>query len=919
MNEDSLISRDGIGSIRPINIDEEMRGSYLDYAMSVIISRALPDARDGLKPVQRRILYAMHDMGVRAGTPYKKSARIVGEVLGKYHPHGDSAVYDAMARMAQDFSLRYPMVDGQGNFGSVDGDSPAAMRYTEARLSRIAESLLLDIEKETVDWTDNFDGSLQEPSVLPALPPNLLLNGSNGIAVGMATNIPSHNLNELADAIAFVIDRWQHLDEITVEELMEFVQGPDFPTGGMVMGREEIKLAYGTGKGRLIVRAVSRIDEMAGGRHRIVITEIPFQINKTTILERIAEVVRDGRLSDISDLRDESDRKGMRIVIELKRGAAPRKVLNQLFKYTPLQTTFGVNMLALVDGEPRLLSLKRAIQHYVEHRMSVITRRTAFLLRQARDRAHILEGLRVALERLDEVIRIIRGAASAEVAKASLITRFALSDRQAQAILDMQLRRLAALERQKIEDEYQSLLKQIAEYETLLADPARVLALVKQELLALKERFGDARRTQIVPEAAGDFSEEDLIRQESVLISVTQSSYIKRTPAALYRSQRRGGRGVQGMRTRAEDEVVDLLFARTLDHMLFFTNRGRVYGQRVFALPDTARDGRGLPLVNFLNLSADERVTAMLVVPDFSQAKYVTLLTRKARIKRIKLDEFEAVRPSGIIAMNLEPGDELSWACATSGRQDFILITAGGRALRFAEDEVRAMGRTAAGVMGMRLASDDMVASFDVVEPGGDLLLLTQRGYGKRTPLEEFTVHSRNGQGLWALDHTKLDKLGKVVAARVVQADDQVTIITSGGVALRTPVANISQVGRATQGVHIVNIDEGDTVAAMARLSAEVETQVETSAPAAAPAQRPANGKVKVHEAVGAGASGPVDERGTATARSAHETPGDEEADAPSGDDVPASDSDDGVADDSIADDSVGDEGVAGDASEGEE
>src|SRR5450759_2267422 len=654
MNEDSLISRDGIGSIRPINIDEEMRGSYLDYAMSVIISRALPDARDGLKPVQRRILYAMHDMGVRAGTPYKKSARIVGEVLGKYHPHGDSAVYDAMARMAQDFSLRYPMVDGQGNFGSVAGDSPAAIRYTEARLSRIAESLLLDIEKETVDWTDNFDGSLQEPSVLPALPPNLLLNGSNGIAVGMATNIPSHNLNELADAIAFVIDRWQHLDEITVEELMEFVQGPDFPTGGMVMGREEIKLAYGTGKGRLIVRAVSRIDEMAGGRHRIVITEIPFQINKTTILERIAEVVRDGRLSDISDLRDESDRKGMRIVIELKRGAAPRKVLNQLFKYTPLQTTFGVNMLALVDGEPRLLSLKRAIQHYVEHRMSVITRRTAFLLRQARDRAHILEGLRVALERLDEVIRIIRGAASAEVAKASLITRFALSDRQAQAILDMQLRRLAALERQKIEDEYQSLLKQIAEYETLLADPARVLALVKQELLALKERFGDARRTQIVPEAAGDFSEEDLIRQESVLISVTQSSYIKRTPAALYRSQRRGGRGVQGMRTREEDEVVDLLFARTLDHMLFFTNRGRVYGQRVFALPDTARDGRGLPLVNFLNLSADERVTAMLVVPDFSQAKYVTLLTRKARIKRINLDEFEAVRPSGIIAMNLE-------------------------------------------------------------------------------------------------------------------------------------------------------------------------------------------------------------------------------------------------------------------------
>ncbi len=550
MNNQIEITPSPLGIIRPISIDEEMRGSYLDYAMSVIVARALPDARDGLKPVQRRILYAMHDMGLRAGTPYKKSARIVGEVLGKYHPHGDSAVYEAMARLAQDFSLRYPLVDGQGNFGSVDGDGPAAMRYTEARLARVAESLLADIDKDTVDWTDNFDGSLQEPSVLPALLPNLLLNGNSGIAVGMATNIPPHNLGELADAIAYLIDRWAELDEITVDELMQFVHGPDFPTGGLLLGQEEIKLAYGTGKGRLIMRARTRIEEMTGDRFRIVVTEIPYQLNKTTILERIAELVREGRISDISDLRDESDRKGMHVVIELKRGAAPRKVLNQLFKYTPLQSTFGVNMLALVDGEPRLLSLKRALQHYVDHRLDVITRRTNHLLRVARERAHILEGLRIALQFLDEVIHIIRTADSADDAKGKLIARFSLSDKQAQAILDMQLRRLAALERQKIEDEYNALLNQIAYYEALLADPARILGVIKTEVLELKEKFGDERRTEIVPEAAGDFSEEDLIRQEVVLISVTQGSYVKRTPLAAYRAQRRGGAGCRGCAPR---------------------------------------------------------------------------------------------------------------------------------------------------------------------------------------------------------------------------------------------------------------------------------------------------------------------------------------------------------------------------------
>jgi DNA gyrase subunit A len=655
--------------------------------------------------------------------------------------------------------------------------------------------------------------------------PNLLLNGSSGIAVGMATNVPPHNLGELADAVAYLIDHWSQLDDVTVDDLMRFVKGPDFPTGGLIMGLEEIKLAYGTGKGRLTMRAVTRIEEMGGGRHRIVVTEIPFQIAKSTILERIAELVRDDRLADISDLRDESDRQGMHIVIELKRGASPRKALNQIFKYTPLQSTFGFNMLALVGGEPRLLSLKRALEHYVEHRVNVITRRTAYLLRQARERAHILEGLRTALQFLDEVIQLIRTAASADNARQKLIARFGLSEKQAQAILDLQLRRLAALERQKIEEEYTALLKQIADYEELLADPARILATVKEEVLALKEKFDDPRRTQVVPQAAEDFSEEDLIRQENVLISVTQGSYIKRTPLTAYRAQRRGGRGVQGMRTKDEDEVVDLIAARTLDHVLFFTNQGRVYGQRVFALPDAGRDARGLPLVNVVNLAADERVTTLLTVPDFKQSEYVTLLTRRGRIKRMKLAEFAAVRPSGIIAMSLEPGDELGWARATFGEQEFIIVSAGGRALRFSEEEVRPMGRAAGGVLAIELADNDTVAGFDVVEPGGDLLVITQNGWGKRTPLAEYPAHGRNTGGQWTLAHNRLDQIGKVAAARVVQPKDQVTFITANGMALRTSVAVISQMSRTARGVRIVAPDNGDTVAAVARLAAAVEEE----------------------------------------------------------------------------------------------
>ena len=840
MNNEIPVDLNHLGIIRPISIDDEMRGSYLDYAMSVIVSRALPDARDGLKPVQRRILYAMHDMGMRAGTPYRKSARIVGEVLGKYHPHGDSAVYDAMARMAQDFSLRYPLVDGQGNFGSVDGDAPAAMRYTEARLARIAEAMLADIDKETVDWNDNFDGSLQEPAVMPALLPNLLLNGASGIAVGMATNIPPHNLGEVIDAIVHLIDHWTELDDVTVEDLMQFVQGPDFPTGGLVLGREEIQSAYGTGKGRIIMRARARIEEMSSGRHRIIVSEIPYQLNKSNIIERIAELVRDGRISDISDLRDESDRTGMRIVIELKRSASPRKTLNRLFKFTPLQSTFGVNLLALVDGEPRLLSLKRALQLYIDHRIDIITRRTNYLLKAARERVHVLEGLRIALEFLDEVIHIIRTADSADDAKSKLIARFSLSDRQAQAILDLQLRRLASLERQKIEDEYQELLKQIAYYESLLADPALILSVIREEVLGLKEKFADRRRTEIVAEAAEGFSEEDLIRQEAVLISVTQGSYVKRTPLTAYRAQKRGGRGVQGMRTKDEDEVLDLLSARTLDHMLFFTDRGRVYGQRVFNLPETARDGRGLPMVNFLNLGPDERVTAILVVPDFEHAQYVTLLTQQGKIKRMQLAEFRDVRPSGIIAVNLGPGDELGWARLTHGKDDFLIVTAGGRACRFTEQEVRPMGRTAAGVKAIRLGPEDTISAFDVVEEDGELLVVSELGFGKRSPMSEFTVHGRNSQGVWALDHRLIGETGKVAAARVVHPDDEVTIMTSGGIVIRTLVKDIRQAGRATKGVKVVTPGNGYIVKAMARLSAAVEAKAfaEATADAAASVTR---------------------------------------------------------------------------------
>ncbi len=808
-----------IGSVQMADIDETMRIAYLDYAMSVIVARALPDARDGLKPVHRRILYAMQDMGIRSNSAFKKSARIVGEVLGKYHPHGDLAVYEAMARMAQDFSMRYLLVDGQGNFGSVDGDAPAAMRYTEARLHRMAEELLADLDKDTVDFTDNFDGSLKEPLVLPSRLPNLLLNGSSGIAVGMATNIPPHNLKELAAALIYLINNYDTMDEVPIEFLMKFIPGPDFPTGGIIVGTDGIEAAYGSGKGRIVVRGKAHIEEMAGNRYRIVITEIPYQVNKSTLIERIADLVRDEKINSISDLRDEFDRRGMSIVIELKRGSQPKKVLNQLYKYTALQSTFGVQMLALVDGEPRLLPLKRALQIFIEHRQAVLTRRTRFELEKARARAHILEGLTIALNNLDAVIQTIRESPDADVAKERLMKRFKLSDLQAQAILDMQLRRLAALERQKIEDEYKQVKGQIVHFEDLLAHPKKILALIQDDLRELSDQYGDERRTHIAVEAVENLSESDLVPDEAVLISLTAQGYVKRVAAAAYRYQVKGGRGVTGHMTREEDEILTLIPARSLDTMLFFSDKGKVYSEKVYQIPDADRAAKGIPLVNVLSLEPGEIITAAVAVPNFETVEFITLATRNGKIKRMALTELAAVRPSGIIAIGLEDGDELDWARLTHGEDEIILVTEQGQALRFPEGEVRSMGRSAGGVTGIRLATNDKVTSMEVVEAGGDLLLVTTQGYGKRTALTEYPVKGRATGGVQTIARAAADKIGTITAARVVQEVDDLTIITANGMVLRSRVRDVKQAGRATRGVHLMEVKEGDRVVSIARIA----------------------------------------------------------------------------------------------------
>jgi DNA gyrase subunit A len=810
-----------IGNIEQVDIDQQMRAAYLDYAMSVIVARALPDARDGLKPVHRRILYAMHDMGINVGSAYKKSARIVGEVLGKYHPHGDAAVYESMARMAQDFSMRYLLIDGQGNFGSVDGDAPAAMRYTEARLSRMAEEILADIEQDTVDFIDNFDGSLKEPSVLPARLPNLLLNGSSGIAVGMATNIPPHNLSELASAISYLIDHYEQIEDVPAEELLKLVPGPDFPTGGVIVGSEGIHQAYSTGRGRLVLRGLAHIEDMNGGRQRIVITEIPYLLNKSSLLERIAELAREGKLNDISDLRDESDRRGMSIIIELRRGAQPMKVLNQLYKYTPLQSTFGVQMLALVDGEPRLLSLKRMLQVYIDHRQDVIIRRSRFELNKARARAHILEGLLIALANLDEVIQTIRQSPDAEIARERLMTRFKLSELQAQAILDLQLRRLAALERQKIEDEQKQTLERIAYLENLLASQRKVLDLIKTDLEELVKKYADPRRTRIAHEAKEDFKEEDLVVDEPVLISITQRGYIKRVAAKSFRLQSRGGRGVTGHTTKQEDEVMFLFPARTLDTILFFSDKGKVYSEKSYQIPDADRSARGIPVVNVLSMSAGETITAAVAVPDFVAAEYCTMATRNGRIKRVELAEFSSVRPSGLIAITLEEGDELGWARLTDGEDEIILVTEQGQALRYDEASVRAMGRTASGVIGISLKPGDHVASMEVLEEGGELLLVTTGGYGKRTPLSDYPPKGRATGGVQTIDPKSLGQVGIVSAARVVQAMDELTIISTGGVVLRTRVRDVKRGGRTARVDLLISLEDEDDVASLARISTE--------------------------------------------------------------------------------------------------
>ncbi len=818
-----------IGNIRTVAIDEEMRDSYLDYAMSVIVARALPDARDGLKPVHRRILYVMHDMGLRPTAPYKKSARIVGEVLGKYHPHGDGAIYDAMARLAQDFSMRYPLVDGQGNFGSVDGDSPAAMRYTEARLAPIAEEMLADLEMNTVDWTDNFDGSLQEPTVLPARLPNLLVNGSSGIAVGMATNIPPHNLREVAAAVAYMIDHYDDLDSIGVDDLMQFIKAPDFPTGATLIGGEALREVYATGRGKLVVRATCEIEELKSGKLAIIVSEIPYQISKTAIIERLAQLAKEGRLDAISDLRDESDRHGMRIVIELKRGAQPLKALNQLYKFTQLQTTIGVQLLALVEGEPRTISLKRALQIYIEHRREVIRRRSEFELEKMTARAHILEGYLKALDAIDAIIQTIREAQDTEAAREALISRFAFSEAQARAILELQLRRLAALEHHKIAEEYAQVRERIAYLEDLLAHPAKILALIKDDLNEVAEKFGDPRRTRLDTSASAEIDEADLVRDEEVLIAITQRGYVKRSPSALYRAQGRGGRGMMGIATRDEDTVEHLISANSLAHLLFFTNHGKVYAQRTYQLPQTDRVGKGTLLTNLLALDDGERVTAVTCVDNF-ESGYFVLCTRKGRIKRVKVSEFASVRTNGLIAISLEEDDRLQWVRRTSGSDRLILVTANGRALLFEEDQVRPMGRAAAGVRAIRLQEQDYLAGVDVVDHTvSELLIVTARGYSKRIAIGEYPLKRRLSMGVRTISAKALHKFGVIAAAKALRPNDEVTFITRNGMTLRTRADSIRLTGRAAQGVRALRVQADDQVVSVAVVEASPADALKTT------------------------------------------------------------------------------------------
>ncbi|HAR6611207.1 TPA: DNA gyrase subunit A [Staphylococcus pseudintermedius] len=803
------------------NISKEMRESFLDYAMSVIVSRALPDVRDGLKPVHRRILYGLNEQGMTPDKPYKKSARIVGDVMGKYHPHGDSSIYKAMVRMAQDFSYRYPLVDGQGNFGSMDGDGAAAMRYTEARMTKLALELLRDINKDTIDFIDNYDGNEREPSVLPSRFPNLLVNGASGIAVGMATNIPPHNMREVIDGVLSL----SHNPDITISELMEDIQGPDFPTAGLILGKSGIRRAYETGRGSVIMRAKAEIESRGGGRDRIVVTEIPFQVNKARMIEKIAELVRDKKIDGITDLRDETSlRTGVRVVIDVRKDANASVILNNLYKQTPLQTSFGVNMIALVNGRPQLINLKQALYHYLEHQKEVVRRRTEYNLRKAKDRAHILEGLRIALDHIDEIITIIRESETDKVAMESLQSRFALSERQAQAILDMRLRRLTGLERDKIEQEYNDLIAYIAELEAILADEEKLLELVREELTEIKEKFGDDRRTEIQLGGIDQLEDEDLIPEEQIVITLSHNNYIKRLPASTYRAQNRGGRGVQGMNTLDDDFVSQLVTTSTHDHVLFFTNKGRVYKLKGYEVPELSRQSKGIPIVNVIELDQDEVISTMIAVKDLdSEEDFLVFVTKKGLIKRSALSNFNRINRNGKIAIKFRDDDELIAVRLTDGEKHILIGTAQASLIRFKEKDVRAMSRIAAGVKGIRLRDGDEVIGLDVADDDNqdEILVVTEKGYGKRTSIEDYRLSNRGGMGVKTAKLT--ERNGRLVCITTVEGDEDLMVVTNQGVIIRMEVSNISVNGRMAQGVRLIRLDEEQYVSTVAKVKKEPE------------------------------------------------------------------------------------------------
>lgn len=812
-----IINDDHSKSVIVRSVEDEMETKYLQYSMSVIIARALPDVRDGLKPVHRRILYSMEKNNWRPGSKFVKSARITGDVMGKYHPHGDSAIYDSMARLAQDWSMRYTLVDGQGNFGSMDGDPPAAARYTEARMDKMGADLLSDLEKDTVDFRDNYDGSEREPSVLPAKVPNLLLNGQMGIAVGMATNIPPHNLRELVDATVHLIDD----ENATTDDLLEHVKGPDFPTGGIVYGKESIRTAYASGRGGIVVRAVADIEETQKGRHQIVVTEIPYAVNKATLIEKIADLVKDKKIAGISDLRDESARGTVKIVVGLKRDAYPKKVLNQLYKFTPLQTAFHYNMLALVDGiQPKVLGLHEMISEYIKHRRSVVRRRTQFELNKANDRAHVLEGLSIALDHIDEVISVIRSSQTTEEAQKNLMERFKLSEIQSRAILAMQLRSLAGLERKKIEDELAALRKLIAKLEAILADEKEILKIVKSELLEMKEKHGDERRTKIIPQELGKFSDEQLIPEEQVVVTVTSENYIKRSLASEYRRQNRGGKGKRGMAIKEADVIEHVVLASTHDFLLFFTNKGRVFRLKTYEVPAVGLNAKGVAAVNLLQLHPEEVVTAIIKHKSTSKAKYFFMTTKKGTVKKTKIEDYNNIRTSGLIAIKIDEGDELKWIRPTSGDDEVVISTSFGQAIRFQESDARAMGRNARGVRGIRLRPDDVVVGMDVVRPESNIFVISEKGYGKRTKIAQFSCHKRGGVGIRSAVVNK--KTGNLVSVKsLTDETPEIIIISNEGQTIRLGLKDIPALGRTTQGVRIMRLADDDSVASVALVSKE--------------------------------------------------------------------------------------------------